>query len=89
MSELFPWICRGGVNPGHEPLGSRLLVAGSTVELSGEEKAADLFGFQGWLKLGGRAEVIFDRISKSYSTAYPARMISAFSKPGTERMKAS
>ena len=52
-----------GVDPGDQPLGGGLLVAGGAVDLAGEEQARKLLGLQGRLELLRWGIVVLDGIA--------------------------
>ena len=52
-----------GICAGKEPLPCGFLVAGGSVDLSGEIQAGDRLGFESVAELGRRAVVVFDGVS--------------------------
>ena len=69
MSKLegkVAWVtgAGSGIEPGHQPLASRLLITGRTVDLPGEKQAPEAFRLQGRMQLAGIDMVIFDGIAR-------------------------
>ena len=52
-----------GVDPGDQPLGRRLLVAGGPVDLPGEKQAGHPVRLERRAQLGGLDEVVLDRVA--------------------------
>ena len=56
---------QGGIDTGHHTLAGRFLIARGTIDLTGEEKAFDLFRFEGVVQLCRRKEVVFDGVARA------------------------
>src|SRR5688572_27623967 len=53
-----------GVGSGDETLGRSFFVAGRSVNLPGKKQSLDLLRFERGIQLGGRREIVFDRVGR-------------------------
>ena len=61
-----PLYFAGRIYAGPQALGGRFFIPGGTVDLSGQKKSRDPFGFQGGFKFNGVDIVVFNGIGRSH-----------------------